>query len=650
MSPSSPRVLLVNMPWALVDWPSIQLGILKSSLQNHGIEAEVVYLNLLFAAKLGLPQYYDLAVHPSLGFLREWLFSGLIQSDEDSDSNQDSDYISDFRRRYLQKLGTINAEWRDDPALVLGDGYLERLLAVKNEIIPEFITEALNRINFTNYDIIGFTCNYNQTIPSLALSRRIKEKSPDKIIVMGGSNLEGEMGIGYLNSFPWIDCCVHGEGEETLPQLVKVLREESSLGPPKDLDLPGISYRLDSGVMTNPARQALDNLDHSPLPDYDDYFEQKAEIEKQHHATIAASIPYESARGCWWGQKNPCTFCGLNLSRRRFRSKSARRALQDIVCLAARYKNLNLVSVDNVLNLDYFNDLIPTLRNLNLDFSFFYELRADLKKEQIKLLAESGTKGIQLGIESFHSDILKTMRKGTTAIQNVQILKWCLEFGINVCYNFLYGFPGESARQYQEMADLMRALVHLPPPNYPPGRMMVERFSPYFANAESFGITGVRPARDYQYLHPSGVDLDRIAYFFDSALEGHSGDFGYVAPLTLLVKTWRDKYFSENRPVLAFCRGPGFIRLYDTRKSQLEVSLLEGISADIYLFCDGIQSLKAINGYARERQQGEYRHDVVTENLEYFLEKKLMIREGNKYLSLANPKKSITWYDFGEVL
>src|SRR3954465_271775 len=38
----------------------------------------------------------------------------------------------------------------------------------------------------------------------------------------------------------------------------------------------------------------------------------------------------ETARGCWWGAKNHCTFCGLNGETMGFRAKSADRVMTEI--------------------------------------------------------------------------------------------------------------------------------------------------------------------------------------------------------------------------------------------------------------------------------------------------------------------------------
>ena len=37
----------------------------------------------------------------------------------------------------------------------------------------------------------------------------------------------------------------------------------------------------------------------------------------------------EGSRGCWWGQKHPCSFCGLNGRKNVYRYKSAGRLYEE---------------------------------------------------------------------------------------------------------------------------------------------------------------------------------------------------------------------------------------------------------------------------------------------------------------------------------
>src|SRR4029079_12294060 len=71
---------------------------------------------------------------------------------------------------------------------------------------------------------------------------------------------------------------------------------------------------------------------------------------------------------------------------------------------------------------------------------------------------------IQPGIESFSDPVLTLMRKGVTWLQNVQLLKWCKQFGVQPFWNVIWGFPGEPAAEYDRMARLVPHLTHLAAP------------------------------------------------------------------------------------------------------------------------------------------------------------------------------------------
>ena len=66
------------------------------------------------------------------------------------------------------------------------------------------------------------------------------------------------------------------------------------------------------------------------------------------------------------------------------------------------------------------------------------------------------------------------MRKGISAIQNINTMRWARHYNIDVGWNMLWGFPGETKEDYGEQAALIPLLTHLSPPSgY--GRIWMER-------------------------------------------------------------------------------------------------------------------------------------------------------------------------------
>src|SRR4029453_12135851 len=114
------------------------------------------------------------------------------------------------------------------------------------------------------------------------------------------------------------------------------------------------------------------------------------------------------------------------------------------------------------------------------------------------------------------STVLRLMRKGVTAAQNVNLMRWAQYYGIRVDWNILWGFPGETADDYAEQAAVLPDLVHLRPPAGA-DRIWMERFSPLFNEAD---VVRRAPERSYGYVYPGTVDLDKAAYFFEYELAG----------------------------------------------------------------------------------------------------------------------------------
>jgi hypothetical protein len=225
------------------------------------------------------------------------------------------------------------------------------------------------------------------------------------------------------------------------------------------------------------------------------------------------SIPFETARGCWWGAKHHCTFCGLNGQTMKFRSKSPQKVLDEIRSLASKYQCLNFYAVDNIIDTAYFTSVLPSLKDSGWNITLFFETKANLKRSDVKALAEAGVRIIQPGIESLSSSVLSIMRKGVTALINIRLLKLCAEYDVIPRWNLLHAFPGETTEAYTEMAKLVPALSHL----YPPasmGRLRIDRFSPYFVEGEKLGLRVSGPKWFYRYLYDvDDAHLFDLAYF-----------------------------------------------------------------------------------------------------------------------------------------
>ena len=381
----------------------------------------------------------------------------------------------------------------------------------------------------------------------------------------------------------------------------------------------------------------LHDLNESPMPDYSDYLKEveRSEVNK----AFPILLPFESSRGCWWGAKAHCTFCGLNGGTMAFRKKDPDRVYEEITTIANKYRCLTLEAVDNIIDTGYMDTLLPRLAEADIDISLFYEVKANLTREQVRKLAASGITQIQPGIESFDTELLRLMRKGVTAIQNIQLLKWCYEDGIDPYWNILYGFPGERPEQYKDLPRLLRLLSHLRPPSGL-SPVIFERFSPYHFEKEKFKLT-LTPFPLYPMLYPAPVDYDKVAYYFHGKWEGQTAEPDEYMSLSVEVhQEWLARW-EEGRTVFYYEKGPGFLTLYDNRPLVKGAGLrfrrqnLNEKQARVYLFCDEKRSFKAIAQMLNEGGENSLSEEKLRIMLDQFVEHGLMFAESDSYLSLA---------------
>jgi len=625
------RVLLVTMPFGGCLTPSLGISLLRQELRQRGFACDLRYLNLSYAASIGVELYGYLANSFPTILLGEWLFAGALFGDELPDPEA---YVTEILHKYVSQHGRKIPDW-----------VMTRLADLRH-LNEDYLDECLSATPWESYDVIGFTSTFEQNLASLALAQRIKTRWPDKAIVFGGANWEGEMGLELMRQFPFVDYACSGEADWLFPELVARLAAGQTTP-----SLPGLFYRNGDAVQaTGNHAMGINEMDSLPFVEYHDYFEQLAESGLAVNADHI-SLLVETSRGCWWGARSQCTFCGLNGSTMSYRSKSAGRVLEEFRRLAHDYPQArNVFVVDNILDLDYFSNVMPILAQEQLGISIAYEVKANLKKEQMRLLKAAGVHNIQPGIESLDSELLRLVAKGCTSSQNIQLLKWARKFDIEADWNMLVGIPGAPAEAYERMAELLPILAHLQPPSSRGvSWLRLDRFSPYFEDPQSYGVINVRPVEAYRYIYPFGADsLDKIAYYFDFDEIEARATRPAIERLHQAVDTWHSQIEAGEghpKPMLNSIYRNSQIIIYDTRPGALQPQFtLEGLEKEVYEFCEEGRSLAAIqrhlasNPATQEISEGE-----LASRLEKLVAWRLMLGPSspgfsdNRYLSLAVP-------------
>ncbi|MFC5994082.1 RiPP maturation radical SAM C-methyltransferase [Pseudonocardia hispaniensis] len=615
VAPADFGVALVCMPFASADRPSIQLGLVGAVAEAAGFPVDLLHFNLDLAAEL-TPAVYELLCERRSHMTGEWLFAPAAFGPDHAGAERE------YFERFPDEFSWCTEIGQDESFFV----------DLRRVRLPAFVDRCLAAVDWDRYRVVGFSSLFQQNVASLALARRIKERHEGVAIVFGGANMEGEMGEEYARAFPFIDHVVSGEADDAFPALLQALAQGV-----RPRHVPGLVSRAGPGLERGAPAAPVENLDRLPVPNYAPYFRQAEERGLRPYYQATYTVPYESARGCWWGQKHHCTFCGLNGETIGFRSKSPQRVLAELSALADRHDVCSFVAVDNILDVRYIPTLFAEIERARLDYSFFYEVKANLTREQIRTLHRGGVRRVQPGIESLSTHVLRLMRKGCTMLQNVRCMKWCAYYGIGVNWNLIWGFPGETVEDYKDELEVLRAIRHLEPPvGY--GRIWLERFSPHYTDP-AFPVRHRRPEASYRYVYPDHVDLVKAAYFFDYEM----GDT--LAPETHratheFVSRWRAEWAAGERHSLTYRRTAGGILIDRNRGPRDQHTLkVTGANALIYEFCsDTMHGPRQIAEHLRRTdERHEYTVEEVRAALTEFCAAGLMLGEDDKYLALALP-------------
>ncbi len=555
------RFALVSMPLFSCHKPSLQLARIQGQVRKLGHEAQCFYLNVHFAVEVG-PGLYNAIYENSDILLGHWLFSRAVPEVNTSPESA-REYLKEFSSRFK--------------------GLEERLFELHDQVAPNFIQRWARQENWGEFDFIGFTCTFSQLVPALALAHAIKKIHPHVKIVLGGAEVQSHMGEEVLRQCSYVDYVVDGEGENAVAQLIET--------PSR-------------GVIKSEEPVHLDDLD---FPDYGEFFDLVEGLNDETILGNSYAIPIEGSRGCWWGQKHHCTFCGLNGEDLKFRRRSADSIYNEIVTQSRAYERYEFEFVDNILDYKLHETLLPKLAANRGSLKFFAETKSNLKLEDVLQFKNAGFFAIQPGIESLSTKTLRIMKKGVTASQNLDLLKWGTQHGVRIIWNLLYGFPGEADQDYRNLSEILKKIVHLQPPQAA-GRIRIDRFSPYFngiKDRRSSDFDELGPAKAYSLIYPSHWNLWDLAYFFEGRAKNNVQTETYNE-ISEIVNRWVSSWTASSKPSLVFKRAIGHGHVIDQRSDQSDVFQLDGPAFQIAVCLS--ESSKTIETISR--QTGIYQETV----------------------------------------
>ncbi len=619
---NSADVCFISMPFTATTTPSFGICLLQGALREAGYTAHSYYANLeiLKQGIITLDDHKDLLQQQ----YAEWLFAESAFREKRNDSML---YL-------LESCRHIQV----DPTRII-----PRLQEIKQSI-PAFIDHVATEVLALKPKIVGATSMFYQHIASLAVLRRIKEKSPTTITLLGGANCDMPMGMGNHKNFDWIDYIVVGEADSLIIPFTE-LALEYGRDIPQDLVPPGVLapvHRSCSYPTTN-WRSIPKDLDSIPLPDYTDYFTALDSYDPEVKDKVI--LLTESSRGCWWAaNKMGCKFCSLNTAQHTYRVKSPEVTLQQLHKLKEKYSFHGFEFTDNALPIKYFTTLLPRLAEEENSHPIFYEIRANnLTRERARLLRSAGIKSMQIGIEALNERLLQVINKGVHLWENIQALKFCACEEITIFWNLLFKIMGENDEDYFQTSQLAQKLLHI---RAPTGFVVMQyhRYSP-FSNEHK----NLEPHWRYSYLYPlSPAAIDDITYqyiekggtsIFDSMNTNELDRQKYFKELNEIVRFWKYCSNIETQIILHGYTDNDQLRIVDTRPEFSSTNFaaavnnikpreytFTGTEKDLLHTCDRAPLAEDIY-----REWGDSSREVIAD----FITKNLVIETEGRLVGLA---------------
>jgi anaerobic magnesium-protoporphyrin IX monomethyl ester cyclase len=306
----------------------------------------------------------------------------------------------------------------------------------------------LSRLKSFAPDVIGISVVSQLRRTALHLAALAKKWDKDIRVVVGGSH--PTVYPAQVAAEPDVDFAVHGEGEDTIVELMEVLAGR------RDPDtVLGLAFRKDGRIAVNPPRPLIRPLDRLPFPAYDLLPIGRYSAPQTSHPRFTGMI---TSRGC----RFRCIFCDAHVVMgREFRAHSPERTMAEIRYLVREFGIREIHFKDSEFSHD--RERIKALCDLLIregaPVRWVCNVRIGrVDQELLKKMKRAGCLLVGLGVESGDQAVLNTLRKGTTIDQIREAFRAARAAGVKTQANFLFGNPGEDVRAVLRSIRLAREL------------------------------------------------------------------------------------------------------------------------------------------------------------------------------------------------
>jgi len=366
--------------------------------------------------------------------------------------NLASVYLSSFLQRNGHRAKYVNLFQHEKDKLI---AYLAE------EPLCVAITTTFYVVNLPVSEIVAFIRSHN---------RNVKIVVGGPLIANHARNYSGESLKAALNDLGADIYVIDGAGEATLAAIVSCLKENGSLSK-----IPNLAYWEDGALVTTPSLPENNSLDANAI-DWRDFDDQ----------ALGYTIQTRTARSCAFN----CAFCNYPTRAGKLTVSNVGTVEGELDSIRALGYIKNVVFIDDTFNvpLPRFKELCRMMIKNAYGFNWFSYFRcSNSDEEAFDLMAESGCKGVFLGIESGSPTILKNMNKAASVEKYAEGIKQLHQRDILTFGSFIIGFPGETA----ETVDETLSFIKENKPNYYRAQSWYcEPGTPIDRHREKYGISG----------------------------------------------------------------------------------------------------------------------------------------------------------------
>ncbi len=431
--------IFISMPYAKFDsrWfahvPNINLGILNALLSEKGKQAKTFHFHLDFLSHL---RGFDAGVGDKMVGLAAQFGVEYLGLDYVFGSLLFEDRYQASRELFRERLSSVGFTLNDFDEF--------------REVARSFIELAYSRVEpyLEETRLVGFSCSHYQLSASLLMCSKIKEAYPEVYTVVGGKDCSGAFANELLDHMDCVDYVGIGECEVTICSLLEHMDDSKK-------PLCNVMYRDATGKIKKSKSRPNFSPDSLPFPKYD--------FEEMGLEPSEVILPVELGRGCPWGK---CTFCPDESYNIQCGSKSAKRVNEEIEYyqgVSSDLTNFIILDSDALKDPEEVVELSKYLEGKELSFHFaeFRAQRLDKKVLEALLRFGNWVSPFQVGIEIFCDRVLGLMKKGVTALRNVELLKMVAELGIPLQFNLFTCYPNMTSDDFLENLKVMDLITHL---------------------------------------------------------------------------------------------------------------------------------------------------------------------------------------------